>query len=101
MRPPRVSAISLKAPGLLVEIRNGRHAPFARQTSRLDRKTRVAKSSTVPECASHVPIGPRIRERGWLRTGKSNQLAATCALPPGHDRSEDSRVGQEWVSTCK
>src|SRR3546814_153032 len=85
MRPPRVSAISLKAPGLLVEIRNGRHAPFARQTSRLNRKTRVAESGTVPECAGHMPIGPRIREGGWLRNGKSNQLAARCALHPVND----------------
>src|SRR3546814_18925675 len=85
MRPPRVSAISLKAPGLLVEIRNGRHAPFASQTSRLNRKTRVAESGTVPECAGHMPIGPRIREGGWLRTGKSNQLAARCALHPVND----------------
>src|SRR3546814_15505974 len=118
MRPPRVSAISLKAPGLLVEIRNGRHAPFARQTSRLNRKPRVAESGTVPECAGHMPIGPRIRDGGWLRHGKSNQLAARRALPPvnaafhaGFDAefpnfasicgrsSEERRVGTECLST--
>src|SRR3546814_20531011 len=85
MRWPRVSAISLKAPVLLVEIRIGRHAPFARQTSRPNRKTRVAESGTVPECAGHMPIGPRIREGGWRRNGKSNQLAARCALHPVND----------------
>src|SRR3546814_2030900 len=85
MRPPRVSAISLKAPGLLVEIRTGRHPPFARQPSRLNRTTRVAESGTVPECAGHLPIGPRIRAVAWPRHGKSNQLAARCALHPVND----------------
>src|SRR3546814_1810069 len=32
-----------------------------------------------------MPIGPRIREGGWLRNGKSNQLAARCALHPVND----------------
>src|SRR3546814_13606111 len=56
----------------------------------------VLHSTSFLRCSGH----PGFRNPGYLRTGG----ASSSSISPGsphHDRSEERRVGQECVSTCK